>query len=101
MSVIGISQDSKADTERFIQQYGITFPVVVDAPAYIASNAYKLTNVPTIYLVDRVGDIQVSSVGWARKDFEEISLKLSMMDAARQQFPIFTPGENVVEFKAG
>ena len=101
MSVIGISQDSKADTQRFMQQYGATFPVVVDAPAYIASNAYKLTNVPTIYLVDRAGDIQVSSVGWARSEFEEINLKLSMMDAAKQQYPIFKPGENVVEFKAG
>lgn len=102
LSFLGISQDSKSDTESFIQRYGITFPVALDeAPRYLASNAYKLTNVPTVYLIDRTGDIQVSSVGWARKDLEEINLKLSMMDPAQQQFPVFKTGEDVAEFKAG
>ena len=102
VTFLGISQDPLADTLAFMKQYGITFPVVLDeAPRYIASNAYKLTNVPTVYLVDRDGEIQVSSVGWLRKELEEINLKLSMMDPAQQQFPIFKPGEDVAEFKAG
>lgn len=102
VSFLGISQDSLSDTQAFIQKYGLTFPVALDeAPRYIASNSYKLTNVPTIYLVDRTGDIQVSSVGWSRMDMEEINLKLSMMDPAQQQFPIFKPGEDIAEFKAG
>jgi peroxiredoxin len=102
VSFLGISQDSLADTKAFIQRYGVTFPVVLDeAPRYIASNAYKLTNVPTIYLIDRQGGIQVSSVGWLRKEIEEINLKLSMMDAAEQSRPIFKPGEDIAEFKAG
>jgi peroxiredoxin len=102
VSFVGISQDSASDTQSFIKQYRLTFPVVLDeAPRYIASNAYKLTNVPTVFLVDRTGEIQVSSVGWSRKDMEELNLKLSMMDPAQQQFPIFKPGEEVAEFKAG
>lgn len=102
VSFLGISQDSKADTQSFIRQYGITFPVALDeAPRYLVSNSYNLTNVPTVYLVDRAGDIEVSSVGWARKDMEEINLKLSMMDPAKQQFPVFKSGEEVAEFKAG
>lgn len=102
VSFIGISQDNFADTQAFIKRYGVTFTVALDqAPRYIVSNAYKLTNVPTVYLVDRDGDIQVSSVGWARKDMEDINLKLSMMDPAQQQYPIFRPGEEVAEFKAG
>ena len=102
VSFIGISQDSLADTQAFIKRYGVTFTVALDeAPRYIVSNAYKLTNVPTVYLVDRDGDIQVSSVGWARKDIEEINLKLSMMDSAQQQHPVFRKGEDIAEFKAG
>jgi peroxiredoxin len=99
---LGISQDSLSDTQSFIKQYGITFPVALDkAPGYIVSNAYKLTNVPTIYLVDREGEIRVSSVGWARQDMEEMNLKLSMMNPAQEQFRVFKPGEDVAEFKAG
>ena len=102
VTFLGISQDSLADTRSFATTYGVTFPVLLDeAPRYLASNAYMLTNVPTVYLVDRNGDIQVSSVGWSRKDMEDINLKLSMMNAAQQQFPIFKPGEDVAEFKAG
>ena len=102
VSFIGISQDSKTDTQLFIDKYGLTFTVALDeAPRYVASNSYKLTNVPTIYLVDRNGDIQVSSVGWLRKEMEEINLKLSMMDAAKRQLPLFKAGEDIAEFKAG
>jgi len=102
VSFIGISQDSLADTQAFMKKYGISFTVAIDdSQRYIVSNAYKLTNVPTAYLVDRDGKIQVSSVGWARQDIEDINLKLSMMDPAQQQHPIFKPGEDVAEYKAG
>jgi len=98
ISFLGISQDNAADTQAFLKQYGVTFPVAIDDPKrYIVSNAYKLTNVPTIYLVDRDGKIQVSSVGWARMDIEELNLKLSN----QQQRPIFRPGEEIAEYKAG
>lgn len=102
VSFVGISQDNLADTQAFMKKYGVSFTVAVDDPKrYIVSNAYKLTNVPTAYLVDRNGKIQVSSVGWARKEMEEINLKLSKMDASQQQHPIFEPGEEIAEYKAG
>jgi len=101
-TILGISQNDASETQAFIQKYGITFPVAIDdSGKYIVSNAYKLTNVPTSYLVDRDGRIQVTSVGWARKDIEEMNAKLSMMDPAQQQHPLFKPGEEVAEFKAG
>jgi peroxiredoxin len=102
VTFLGISEDSLPDTQSFIKQYGITFPVALDkAPRYLVSNAYTLTNVPSTFLIDRDGDIQVSSVGWSRKEMEEINLKLSGMDPALQQFPIFKTGEEVAEFKPG
>jgi len=102
VSVVGISQNDLSDTEAFMKKYGVTFPVAIDdSRHYVVSNAYKLTNVPTAYLVDRDGKIQVSSVGWARNDIEQINLKLSMMDPAQKPHPIFKPGEEVAEYKAG
>ena len=102
VSFLGISQDNAADTQAFVKRYGVTFPVALDdAQRYIVSNDYKLTNVPTVYLVDRDGEIQVSSVGWARRDIDELNLKLSMMDPAQQRHPIFKPGEEIAEYKAG
>jgi len=101
-TILGISQNNASETQAFMQQYGVTFPVAIDdSKKYIVSNAYKLTTVPTAYLVDRDGKIQVSSVGWTRRDIEEINAKLSMMDPAQQQHPLFKPGEEVAEYKAG
>lgn len=102
ISFVGISQDNLADTEAFMKKYGVSFTVAIDDPQrYVVSNAYRLTNVPTAYLVDRDGMIQASTVGWARKDMEEINLKLSMMEMDQQQHPIFKPGEEIAEYKAG
>ncbi len=102
VNLIGISQDNAADTEKFIKKYGLTFHVALDDPArYIVSNAYKLTNVPTVYLIDRDGEIQVSSVGWSRNELDDINLKLSMMNPAQRQAPLFKVGEDVAAFKAG
>lgn len=102
VSFIGISQDNLADTEAFMEKYGVTFPVVLDdSRGYKVSNAYMLTNVPTVYLVDRDGSIRVSSVGWVRKEMEEVNLQLSMMAPGQQQLPVFKSGEEIAEFRAG
>ncbi len=102
VTFLGISQDTLKDTQAFLKQYGVKFSVALDdLKTYRVSNDYKLTTVPTIYLIDRDGEIQLSIVGWSRKDMEELDLKLSMLDPAQEQIPIFKPGEQVAEYKAG
>ena len=97
--VIGISQHPKAETERFVHEYGITFPVLLDEQErFPASNAYGLTNVPTVFLVSPGGEIEVSSVGWSRKDLDEIHHRLA---GAISPPPIFHGGEDVPDYKAG
>jgi peroxiredoxin len=102
VTFIGISQDNEKDTANFVKKYGVTFTIALDDPArYVVSNAYKLTNVPSVFLINSSGEIEVSSVGWSRKDIEEINIKLCMKDAAQQPHPVFRIGEDVAEFKAG
>src|SRR3954447_16167189 len=60
VQVIGVSQDSAADTAAFARQYGITFPIALDdTKRYPASNAYGLTNVPTLFLISPDGEIEI------------------------------------------
>ena len=71
ITIVGISQNEKKDTAAFIKQYGLTFPVLLDdTSTYEVSNAYGLTNVPTIFWIAQDGEIEVSSVGWVRKDMD-------------------------------
>ena len=99
--IVGVSQHSKPETAKFLREYGVTFPVLLDDPdSYAASNAYHLTNVPTAFLVAPDGEIEISSVGWNRQDVEQINRRLARA-AANPAPPLFHRGEDVVDYKAG
>jgi peroxiredoxin len=101
VTVLGISQDVARDTREFLREYGVTFPIVLDDPAnYAVSNAYGLTNVPTVFYVAPSGEIEISSVGWSRSDVEAINQKLA---GHRDQpaAPLWRKGEDIQDFRAG
>ena len=78
VSLFGISQNNAKDTAAFNKEFGITFPTLLDdTDSYPVSNAYGLTNVPTIFWIAQDGEIEVSSVGWVKADFEEIGRKMA------------------------
>jgi peroxiredoxin len=101
VTVLGISQDNPRDTKTFLHEYGVTFPVALDDPAkYVVSNAYGLTNVPTILYVAPDGEIEISAVGWSKADVEAINRKLAEQ---RKQTPasLWRKGEDIQDFRAG
>jgi peroxiredoxin len=101
LTIVGISQNDKKDTAAFMKEYGITFPVLLDdTTTYPVSNAYGLTNVPSIFWIAQDGEIEISSVGWLRNDIDEISRKAAQAVGEGPR-AIFKPGENVPEFRAG
>jgi peroxiredoxin len=101
VSVVGISQNTKSDTAGFLRQYGISFPVLLDdTSTYPVSNAYNLTNVPTLFWIERDGEIGLSSVGWNRADVEQINRHMAEAGRAKQA-AIFSPSENVPDYRPG
>jgi peroxiredoxin len=101
VTLVGISQNDSKETAAFNKEFGITFPVLLDdARSYLASNAYGLTNVPSIFWVAQDGEIEVSSVGWLKADFEEINRRMAEAGKAAPA-PVFKPGEDVRDFRAG
>jgi hypothetical protein len=79
----------------------VTFPMLLDdIRTYHVSNAYGLTNVPTIFWIAEDGEIEVSSVGWVKDDFELINRK--MADTGKTAAAaVFKSGEDVRDFRAG
>lgn len=101
VSFVGVSQDKAADTRSFMRQFGVTFPVALDDPTnYAVSNAYGLTNVPTLFFVDSNGEIEVSSVSWSKSDVETVNTRLA--EVRKQATPaLWHRGEEVRDFRAG
>jgi len=101
VTLIGVSQNNAKDTGAFVRQYGITFPIVLDdTNTYPVSNAYGLTNVPTIFWIAQDGEIEISSVGWVKAEFEQINRKIAEIGKLAPA-PVFRPGEDVRDFRAG
>jgi peroxiredoxin len=99
-TVIGVSQDDAKSTKEFNREYGVTFPTLVDGAGYPASNAYGLTNVPTVFLIAPDGKVQVSSVGFSKSDLEKIAVELAARRKLRAA-PLFLPEEVVPAYKPG
>jgi len=100
-SIVGISQNEKRDTAEFMKRYGVTFPVLLDdTKSFPVSNAYGLTNVPTAFWISEDGTIEISSVGWARQEFEEMVRKAASATGNAPK-AVFQPTEQIADFRAG
>ena len=95
IQVIGISQDNETSTRGFLHRFGVTFPTLLDSAGedYPASNAYGLSSVPALFVVETDGAISRAFHGFSKHDFELIG--------ARAGVAPFAPDEHVPEWKAG
>jgi peroxiredoxin len=55
-------QDELANVAPFIQQYGLTFPVLLEETGAVGA-AYQLRSLPSTYFIDRAGVIQEVVIG--------------------------------------
>lgn len=102
VTFLGISQDDARATKDFAKEFGTTFPMALDEKqkGYLASNAYSLTNVPTIFLIETDGTVKISCMGFDKRDLESIGAAL----AERKRIAaaaLFRPDEPVPAHKPG
>lgn len=95
IQVIGISQDEANSTRGFLERFGVTFPTLLDLSSedYPASNAYGITSVPSLFLIERDGTIGRCFNGFSKRDFEEIGSRIGVLP--------FGPDDYVPDWKAG
>ena len=99
--LVGVSQNDAKETAAFNRQFGVTFPVLLDdTHRYPVSNAFGLTNVPSVFWIAQDGEIEVSSVGWVKADFDQINRKIAEAGKTAPAV-IFKPGDDVRDFRAG
>ena len=101
VKLVGVSQNDVNETAAFCKDFGLSFPMLLDdTRTYPVSNAYGLTNVPTIFWIAEDGEIEVSSVGWVKADFELINRKMAEIGKITPT-AVFRSGEDVRDFRAG
>jgi peroxiredoxin len=100
VTFLGISQDEAEDTLEFLSEYGVTFPSLIEHSSYAVSNAYGLTNVPTIFLIGTDGKVIVGGTGFDKAILEKISAELGK-HLGRPRAPVVRSGESVPDYKPG
>jgi len=95
LPIYGISQNPARDTREFNEDFGVTFPILLDAEddGFPASNAFGISSVPSLFLVEPDGAVSRVIEGWQKKEMESLG--------ARAGAAVFRQGDNVPEWKAG
>jgi peroxiredoxin len=100
-TILGISQNDASDTREFSAEFGVKFPLLIDdEDTYTASNEYGITNVPSIFLISQDGRILERSVGFGKRDLENMA-KEAARATGKSSAPLFKPGEVIPEHKPG
>jgi peroxiredoxin len=100
VTFLAVSQDNVKSSRGFAQEFGVTFPIVLDEANYPVSNAYGLTMVPTVLLVEPDGTAKVSSMGFVKADLEAIADSLADRRNLTRT-PVFLKTESVPASKPG
>jgi len=79
--ILGISQDEPAETMSFAQRFGIQFEILIDEHPYPVSSLYGLEFVPTVFIVGRDRQIQLSDYGFSKTTISEIGKPLQLFPA--------------------
>jgi peroxiredoxin len=94
LQVVGISQDNAPATADYNREYGVTFPTLLDDKGgYAVSNAFGISTVPSLFLVEADGAVSSSESGFSKAFLEAAGRRAGVT--------LFQPGERVPESRPG
>jgi len=95
LQVIGISQDDERGTDKFRKSYAPQMPMLLDRDRqeYPASNAFGISHVPSMFLIEQDGTVSMAWEGFVKSEMELVGDRAGVAP--------FKPDEKVPEWKAG
>lgn len=93
--IVCVSQDNAADTREFAQEFRLQLPMFTDerSHGYVASNAFGITHVPTMFQLEPGGTVSHAWTGWSKADMLSFGRRTgSTVIAPDEQVPAFRPG---------
>jgi peroxiredoxin len=95
LPIYAVSQNSAEDTRYFREHFKIALPTLLDREenGFPASNAFGISSVQTMFLIERDGTVSRVIEGWVRQDIEALAKTAGVAP--------FRQGENPPQWKAG
>jgi thiol-disulfide isomerase/thioredoxin len=98
--ISGIGQDPPEEIAEFSRTYAMSFPSTPDLPPYAVSNAYEISHVPTVIVVDADGVVADVVESWDRRGLNRASERLAVL-VGGEPHTISEPGDGLPEFRPG
>lgn len=95
LQIVGISQDRAGATREYNQEFGVSFPTLLDesSKGYPVSNAFGIDTVPSLFLVEPDGSVSLSGSGFSKADLEALGLRAGAAPfRAEESVPEMRPG---------
>ena len=95
LQIVGISQDDAGATRKFNDRFGITFRTLLDEvkAGYPVSNAFGISSVPSLFVLEQDGTISRAFTGFSKKDILALGDRVGVQP--------FRPDEKVPESRPG
>jgi peroxiredoxin len=95
LPVFAVSQNDAGDTRAFQQRFGVGLPTLLDSEqdGFPVSNAFGISSVPTLFLIEKDGSVARVIEGWSKAEVESLGVLAGVKP--------FRANEAVPEWKAG
>lgn len=92
--VVAVGQDPPDELTAYATRFGQDVPTVSEPPPYRVSSAYRITSVPTAFLVGADGVIGAAVGAWDRAAWNALAVAAGgrNVSAAGDGLPAFRPG---------
>ncbi|MGH9369514.1 MAG: TlpA disulfide reductase family protein [Thermoanaerobaculia bacterium] len=100
LSVVAVSQDDPGETAAFLERLDAEIETLYDPLPWKASEALRLSCVPTFVSVGRSGRVEKTVVGLQKERLEAFAERAALL-AGRASRPFFRPEENVPAIRPG
>ena len=95
LPIFAISQNDAEESRQFNRRFGVTMPTLLDSEesGFPVSNAFGISSVPTLFLVERDGVVARVVEGWRKSEIEKLGAQAGVNP--------FQQGDAVPDWKAG
>lgn len=100
LAALGVSQDAVAETDAFVAELGLTFPMLLEERPWTVSARYGLVGVPTTFLIGPVGGVEDRMEGWQRTAINRLAASAARLVGAAP-VTLSTPDDGAPELKPG
>ena len=95
LPVYAVSQNDARDTRDFHRRFSLSLPSLLDSEeaGFVVSNAFGISSVPTLFLIERDGSVSRVIEGWNKIEIDRLGELAGVKP--------FRPTDSVPQWKAG